>query len=66
MKVTGCIGEFYLHANCYFLSPVAVHSSSSVSSKAIIRNINRTGAMLLHFLTPTFKLVAFSILPIMS
>ena len=55
-----------LCANWDFLNPRAVHFSSSVSAKAIIRNINSTGGILLPCLAPTLKLMAVSIMPMMS
>ena len=49
------LGELYLRANLNFLSPRAIHSSSSVLVKAFINNRNRTGAMISPCLIPTLK-----------
>ena len=59
------LGELSLRANWAFLIPRAVHLSSSVSDKAIIKNINGTGAMLSPCLIPTFNSIDVSTLPIM-
>ena len=67
--LTGCpvdIGELSMCANWGFKSPKSVHLSSSVLEKAIIRNINSTGGILLPCLAPTLKLMAVSIMPMMS
>ena len=66
--ITNCpvdISELSLSENWALLSSRAVHLSSSVSEKAIIKNINSTGDMLSPCLTPTFKLMDFSAFPIM-
>ena len=47
------LGELSLRTNWDLLSPRAVHSSSSVLAKAIIKNRSKTGAMLSPCLTPT-------------
>ena len=60
------LGELYLHTNWYCISPRAVHSSSSVLEKAIIRNINSTGVVMLIYLTPTLNSMYVSIFPVMS
>ena len=67
--LTNCpvdLGELYLHANWDLLSPRAVHSSSSVLLKAIIRNRNSTRAMQYPCLTPTLNSMDVSTLPMMS
>ena len=74
VKVTGwwltsClvdIGELYFRKKWALLSTRAVHSSSSVLEKVIVRNINSTGYMLYNFLTPNLKSMDFSILPMTS
>ena len=67
--ITSCpvvIGEFYLREVCALISYRTAHLSSNFSADSIIRNINRTGTMLLPFLKPTLKLIDVSILPMMS
>ena len=67
--LTNCpfdLGELSFHENWALLSPRAVHSSSSISEKAIIKNINSTGAIMSPCLTPTLKAMDVSILPMMS
>ena len=67
--ITSCpvvIGEFYLREVCALISYRTSHLSSNFSANSIIRNINRTGTMLLPFLKPTLKLIDVSILPMMS
>ena len=67
--LTNCpvdLGELYLHANQALLSSRAVHSSSSVLAKAIIKNRNSTGAMLYLCLTPNLNSMDVSNLPMMS
>ena len=66
--LTNCpvdLGKLYLHANWDLISTRAVHSSSSVLEKSTIKNINITGAMLSPCLTPTFKSMDVSTLPMM-
>ena len=56
--ITNCrvdLGELSLRENWALLSPRAVHLSSSVLAKAIIKNRDSTGAMLYSCLTPTLK-----------
>ena len=60
------LGDLSLRANWGLLDPRAVHSSSSVSAKVIIKNRNSTGSMLSNFLTPTFNSMDVSTLPMMS
>ena len=60
------IGELSLRANWSLLNPIAVHSSSSVLAKDIIRNRNRTGAILSPCLTTTLKSIVVSFLIMMS
>ena len=55
-----------MRANWYLLNPRAVHLSSSVLAKAIIRNRNINGDMLSTCLTPTLKSMNVSTLPMMS
>ena len=59
------LGELSLRANWDLLSTKAVHSSSGVLEKAIIKNRNFTGAMLSPCLTPTLKSMDVSNLPMM-
>ena len=47
------------------ISPRNAHSSSSVLAKAIINDINSTGAMMSPCLTPTLKSLDVSTLPMM-
>ena len=50
--LTNCpvdLGELYLNENWALFSLRAVHSSSSVSAKAIIKNRNSTGVILYSF-----------------
>ena len=66
--LTNCtvdLGELSLHENWALIRPRAVHLSSSVLEKAIIKNINITGAMLSTCLTPTLKLMDVSTLTMM-
>ena len=66
--LTNCpfdICELSLCTNWALISPRAVHSSSSVLDKAIIKNINSTGAMLSPCLTPTLKSMDVSTLLMM-
>ena len=60
------LGELSLRENRALHNPRDIHSSSSVSAKDIIRNRNRTRAMLYHCLTPTLKSMYVSILPMTS
>ena len=56
--LTNCpvdLGELSLHANWDLLSPRAVHSSSTVLAKSIIKNRNSTRFMLSPCLTPTLN-----------
>ena len=56
--LTNCpvdLGELSLRSNWALINTRAVHSSSSVSAKAIIKNRNSTGAMLSPCLTPTLN-----------
>ena len=56
--LTNCtvdLGELSLRSNWDLINLRAVHSSSSVSAKAIIKNRNSTGAMLSPCLTPTLN-----------
>ena len=67
--ITNCpidLGELSLRANWALLSPRAVHLSSSVSEKAIIKNRNITGAILYPCLTPTFNSMDASTFPVIS
>ena len=67
--LTNCpvdIGELSLHENWPLLSTRAVHLYSSVSTKAIVKNRNSTGAMLHPFLKPTLKSMDVSTLPMTS
>ena len=67
--LTNCpvnLGELSMRANWDLLSPRAVHSSSSILAKAIIKNINSTGAMLSPCLTPTLNSMDVSTFPMMS
>ena len=59
------LGDLALRANWALLNPRAVHSSSSVLAKAIIRNRNSNGAMLSPCLTPNLNSMDVSILPMM-
>ena len=59
------LGELYLHVNLALLNTRAVHSYYSALSNAIIRDINSTKAILYPFLTPNFKSMDVSILPMM-
>ena len=43
------LGELSLCENWALINPRTVHSSPSVSAKAIIRNINSTGDMMTPF-----------------
>ena len=64
--LTNCpvdLGELSLRENWDLLSPRAVHSSSSVLAKAIIKNINSTGAILSPCLTPTLNSMDVSTFP---
>ena len=66
--LTNCpvdLGELYLRTNWALLIPRAVHSSSSVLTKAIIKNRNITGAMLSPCLTPTLNSMDISTFPMM-
>ena len=66
---TNCLVNIFklsLHANWVLIDPRAVHLSSSVSDKVIIRNKNSTGAMMSPCLIPTLKSMDVSILPVMS
>ena len=60
------LDELSLRENWVFLSTRSVHLYYSVSAKAIIKNINITGAVLSPFLTPTFNSMDFSTLLMMS
>ena len=62
----GDLGELSLRVNWYLLGPRDVHSSYSVSAKAIIKKRNSTGVMLYPCLTPTFKSMDVSTLSLMS
>ena len=56
--ITNCpvdLGLLNLLANWALLSPRAVHLSSSVLAKAIIKKRNSIGAMISSCLTPTLK-----------
>ena len=67
--LTNCpvdLGELSLRANWALLSPRAVHSSSSVLEKVVIKNRNITGAMLSPCLTPTLNSMDIYALPMMS
>ena len=67
--ITNCtvdLGELYLLENRTLLSPRAVHSSYSVSEKAIINNRNGNGAMLSPCLTTTLRSMYVSTLTMMS
>ena len=67
--LTSCpvdLGEFSLRANWDFLSPRAVHSSSSVLEKSVITNRNRTESIMSPCFTPTLKSIYVSILTMMS
>ena len=64
--LTNCpvdLGELSLYENWAFLSPRAIHLSSSVLVKAITENRNSTGAMLYPCLKPTLKSMDVSTLP---
>ena len=66
--LTNCLvdlGELSLRTNWALRIPRAVHSSSIVLAKAIIKNINSTGDMLSPCLTPTLKSMDISTLPMM-
>ena len=66
--LTNCpvdLGELSMRANWAFISPRAVHSSSSVSAKAIIKNINSTEAMLSPCLNPNLNSMDVSTLTMM-
>ena len=61
--LTNCpvdLGELSLRKNWALLSPRAIHSSSIVSTKSIIKNINITGAILSPCLTPTLNSIDVS------
>ena len=67
--LTNCpvdLGELYLRTNWAFISPISVHSSSSILTKAIIKNRNSTGAMLSPCLTTTLNLMDVSKFMMMS
>ena len=74
MKVTVCwitsctvdLGELSLRENWALIGPRAVQSSSSISSKDIIRNRNITWAMISPCLTPNLRSIYVSILPMIS
>ena len=59
------LGELYSHENWALLNLRAIHSSSSVLAKAIIRNRNSTMDMLYPCLTPTLKSMDISTLLMM-
>ena len=59
------LGELSLSANWDSLSPRDVHSSSSIPTKAIIKKINRTGAILSPCLIPTLNSLDVSTFPMM-
>ena len=64
--LTNCpvdLGELSLRANWALLSPRAVHLSSSVLAKAIIKNRNSCGDMLSLYLTPTLNSMDVSNFP---
>ena len=67
--LTNCpvdLGELSLCENWDLLSPRGFHSSSSVSVKAIIKNIDSTGEILYHCLTPTLNSMDVSSFKMMS
>ena len=64
--LTNCpvdLGELSLRENWDVLSPRAVHVASSDLAKAIIKNRNSTRAIISPCLTPTFKSMDVSTLP---
>ena len=67
-QITSCpvdFGELSLCANWDLLSARAVHSSYIILENDINRNRNRNDVMMLPCLTPTLKLMAVSVLPMM-
>ena len=60
------LGEFSLRANWALFSPRAIHSSSSVLVKVVIKNRNSNEAMMSPYLTPNLKSMDVSTLPMMS